>query len=245
MPLRPPTRVWPPRRVVLKLSGEMLKGKESFGIDRSMVEYLADEVIEASQIPVQVGVVIGGGNIFRGNSEVAAGMNRAVADQIGMIATMINALALQDELERRGLETRVMTPIEMNDVAEPYIRRRAIRHLDLGRVVIFACGTGSPFFTTDTGAALRANEINADALLKGTKVDGVYTADPKKNPDAQLLRRVTYDQALAQHLGVMDATALSLCQETLMPIIVFNLSVPGNTRRALTGESIGTRVEGD
>lgn len=240
-----PKRNWPPKRVVLKLSGEMLKGPEPFGIDRGMVDYLAGEIRSAVEIPIQVGVVIGGGNIFRGNSEVAKEMKRAVADQVGMIATMINALLLQDSLERMGLETRVLTPIDMNDVAEPHIRRRAIRHLELGRIVIFACGTGSPFFTTDTAAALRANEIEADALLKGTKVDGIFTADPHKNPDATFLSRVTYDRALGDHLGVMDATALSLCRDNGMPILVYNLTQEGNTRRILTGEPMGTRVEGE
>lgn len=240
-----PKRLWPPKRVVLKLSGEMLKGSEPFGVDRDMVDYLAEEIHSAVEIPVEVGVVIGGGNIFRGNSEVAREMKRAVADQVGMIATMINALLLQDALERMGLETRVMTPIEMNDVAEPYIRRRAIRHLEFGRIVIFACGTGSPFFTTDTAAALRANEIEADALLKGTKVDGVYTADPKQKPDAEFLSRVSYDRAIAEHLGIMDATALSLCRDNAMPILVYNLTQQGNTHRILTGEPLGTRVEGE
>jgi uridylate kinase len=236
------SRAWPPRRVVLKLSGEMLRGNESFGLDRSRVDYLAREIRSAVQVPAQVGVVIGGGNIFRGNSEVAKGMIRAVADQVGMIATMINALLLQDALENLNLETRVMTAIEMKDVAEPYIRRRAIRHLELGRVVIFACGTGSPFFTTDTAAALRANEIEADALFKGTKVDGIFSADPNKDPKALFLPRVTYDDALARNLGVMDATALSLCRDNNMPIYVYNLSQEGNTRRILSGEEIGTRV---
>ncbi len=240
-----PNRRWPPKRVVLKLSGEMLKGSEPFGMDRRMVDYLAREIRSAFEIPVEVGVMIGGGNIFRGNSDVARGMKRAVADQVGMIATMINALLVQDALERMGLETRVMTPIEMNDVAEPYIRRRAIRHLELSRIVIFACGTGSPFFTTDTAAALRANEIEADALLKGTKVDGIYTADPKKNPKAEFLARVTYDRVIGGHLEVMDATALSLCRDNQMPILVYELTKEGNTRRILTGEPIGTRVEGE
>lgn len=220
----------------------MLRGNESFGLDRSRVDYLAREIRSAVQVPAQVGVVIGGGNIFRGNSEVAKGMIRAVADQVGMIATMINALLLQDALENLNLETRVMTAIEMKDVAEPYIRRRAIRHLELGRVVIFACGTGSPFFTTDTAAALRANEIEADALFKGTKVDGIFSADPNKDPKALFLPRVTYDDALARNLGVMDATALSLCRDNNMPIYVYNLSQEGNTRRILSGEEIGTRV---
>ena len=208
-----------------------------------MVDYLGREIHSAVETNTQVGVVMGGGNIFRGNSEAARGMKRAVADQVGMIATMINSLLVQDALENLGLETRVMTAIEMKDVAEPYIRRRAIRHLELGRVVIFACGTGSPFFTTDTGAALRSNEIEADALLKGTKVDGVYTSDPRKDPDAKFLERVTFDEALTQNLGVMDATALSLCRDNNMPIVIYNLSREGNTRRVLLGERIGTRVQ--
>ncbi len=244
MPPASVKRNWPPKRVLLKLSGEVLKGHENFGIDRSMVDYVAQEVLSAVKIPLEVAVVIGGGNIFRGTSGAASRMKRAVADQVGMIATMINALVLQDALEQLGLETRVMTPIEMNDVAEPYIRRRAIRHLEFGKLVIFACGTGSPFFSTDTAAALRASEIEADILVKGTKVDGVYTADPAKCPGAKMLEKVSYDDALAQHLRVMDATALSLCRENNMPILVYNLLTEGNTRRALTGEKIGTRVEG-
>ncbi len=233
------------KRVVLKLSGEIMKGKEAFGLDRASVLFIAEEIKSAYDLGIQVGVVIGGGNIFRGNSEAAKDMQRAVADQIGMMATIINALTLQDAMEQMGVPTRAMSALPIQSVAESYIRRRAIRHMEKGRVVIFAGGTGNPFFTTDTAAALRAAEIEADALLKGTKVDGVYTSDPKTNPSAQLLESCSYDRALRENLRVMDAAAIALCRDGDMPLMVYNLSVPGNTRRVLSCGDIGTRVTGE
>ncbi len=233
------------KRVVLKLSGEMMKGKESFGLDRSSVLFITEEIKSVHALGLQVGVVIGGGNIFRGTSEAAMDMKRAVADHIGMLATVINALMLQDALESAGVPTRVMTAFPVHVMAEQYIRRRAIRHMEKGRVVIFGGGTGNPFFTTDSAAALRAAEIEADALLKGTKVEGVYTADPKKVPGAELLRTCSYDRALRENLGVMDAAAIALCRDNDMPLVVYNLSNPGNTRRVVLQGDIGTRVIGD
>jgi uridylate kinase len=227
-------------RILLKISGEYLKGDSPFGISPVIIQRLAGEVKELHDEGVQTALVIGAGNIVRG-SEVQ-GMNRAAADYIGMVATMINALTLQGELERIGVETRVMSAIEMREVAEPYIRRRAIRHLERGIVVIFGCGTGNPFFTTDTAAALRANEIGADVLLKATKVDGVYSADPVKDPTAVLLPNLSYQDVLARDLRVMDASAISLCRESKLPILVFNLAKRGNVRRAVHGEKIGTLV---
>lgn len=230
------------KRVLLKLSGEVFKGNQDFGLEAEGIRRLAGEIKEVASLGVQLGVVIGGGNIFRGNSEIARGMNRAVADYIGMIATMVNSLFLQDTLERLGVDTRVMSAIEMRGVAEPYIRRRALRHLEKGRVVIFGCGTGNPFFTTDTAAALRASEIDAEVLLKGTKVDGVYSADPKVNKTAQFFKEITFSDVLKRNLRVMDATAVSLCRENNLPIVVFNLLVPGNIKRIILGESIGTLI---
>ncbi|MCX7765640.1 MAG: UMP kinase [Candidatus Sumerlaeia bacterium] len=230
------------KRVLLKLSGEVFKGNQDFGLEREGISRLAGEIKEVVTLGVQLGVVIGGGNIFRGNSEMAQGMNRAVADYIGMIATMVNSLFLQDTLERLGVDTRVMSAIEMRGVAEPYIRRRALRHLEKGRVVIFGCGTGNPFFTTDTAAALRASEIEAEVLLKGTKVDGVYSADPKVNKTAQFFKEITFSDVLEKNLRVMDATAISLCRENNLPIVVFNLLTPGNIKRIILGESIGTLI---
>jgi uridylate kinase len=228
------------KRILLKISGEYLKGDSSFGICPEIIQRLAAEVCELRAEGVEVALVIGAGNIVRG-SEVK-GMNRAAADYIGMVATMINALMMQGELERIGVETRVLSAIEMRAVAEPYIRRRAIRHLEHGRVVIFGCGTGNPFFTTDTAAALRANEIGADVLMKATKVDGVYSADPNKDPAAVLLPELSYQDVLARDLRVMDASAISLCRESKLPILVFNLDRRGNVRRAAHGEKIGTLV---
>ena len=228
------------RRILLKISGEFLKGESNFGIESSIIERLAGEVKELTRMGVQVGLVIGAGNIFRG-SEVED-MNRAAADYIGMVATMINALLMQGALERIGVETRVLSAIEMREVAEPYIRRRAIAHLDRGIVVIFGCGTGNPFFTTDTAAALRANEIGAEVLMKATKVDGVYTADPKKDPSARLFEELSYQEVLSGNLRVMDTSAISLCRDNQMPILVFNLDRAGNVKRAVLGEKMGTLV---
>ncbi len=230
------------KRVILKLSGEMMKGGESFGIEAKAVQFIAEEIKSVHDLGLQVGVVIGGGNIFRGNSEAARHMKRAVADQVGMLATVINALMIQDALEHMGVKTRTMTAITMSDVAEPYIRRRAIRHLEKGIVVIFGAGTGNPFFSTDSAAALRGSELGADAVLKGTKVDGIYTADPMKNPDAEFLPNCTFTQAISKNLRVMDTTALALCREQSLPVVVYNLTTRGNTRRVVTRGDIGTRV---
>ena len=232
------------RRVLLKLSGEALMGELSYGIDPAVVNGIAQEIAEIVQSGVQVAIVVGGGNIFRGVKGAAAGMERATADYIGMIATVMNAMTLQDALEQIGVQTRVQTAISMQEVAEPYIRRRAIRHLEKGRVVVFGAGSGNPFFTTDTTAALRAAEINADVLFKATKVDGVYDSDPTKNPNAKRYQSLTYSHVLTQDLRVMDSTAISLCKDNDIPIMVFDLSVRGNIKRAVTGESIGTIVGG-
>lgn len=233
------------QRVLLKLSGEMMKGKEAFGLDRDSVLFISEEIKSVYELGIQVGVVIGGGNIFRGSSEAAKDMKRPVADQIGMLATIINALMLQDALEHMGVPTRVMTAFPVSSVAEEYIRRRAIRHMEKGRVIIFGGGTGSPFFTTDSAAALRAAEVEADAVLKGTKVDGVYTADPRKDPKAEFIRNCSFSRALNEDLRVMDAAAIALCRDSKIPILVYNLSVPGNTRRVLVDGDIGTIVSGD
>ncbi|HEY9621943.1 MAG TPA: UMP kinase [Crinalium sp.] len=232
------------RRVLLKLSGEALMGDLSYGIDPTVVQDIAQEVMDVVAQGMQLAIVVGGGNIFRGIKGAAAGMDRATADYIGMIATVMNAMTLQDALERNGVTTRVQTAIEMQEVAEPYIRRRAIRHLEKGRVVIFGAGSGNPFFTTDTTAALRAAEINAEVVFKATKVDGVYDADPKVNPNARRYQSLTYAHVLSQNLRVMDGTAIALCQDNDIPITVFDLSVKGNIRRALMGEPIGTIVGG-
>jgi len=231
-------------RVLLKLSGEVLAGSKSFGLDLKAVEAIACEVAEVAKAGVELAMVVGGGNIFRGVEAVKGGMDRAQADYMGMLATVINALALQDSLERLGVPTRVQTAVEMRQLAEPFIRRRAIRHLEKRRVVIFAAGTGSPYFSTDTAAALRAAEIRADCLLKGTKVDGVYEKDPEKEPDASFLPHISYMEALTRQLKVMDATAFSLCMENTVPIVVFNILRPGNLRRiVLDGERVGTVVD--
>jgi uridylate kinase len=228
--------------VVVKLSGEALCGREGgFGIDAHTLKATAEELRDVHNTGVQVGIVVGGGNIFRGLRGASDGMDRAQSDYMGMLATVINSLALQDALERVKVPVRVMTAIEVKQVAEPYIRRRAVRHLDRGHVVIFAAGTGNPFFSTDTAAALRAMEIRAEALFKATKVDGVYDRDPRQHADAALLERVTYDRFLADHLGVMDATAVALCRDHGLPIRVFKMS-PGNIRRSCLGESVGTTV---
>jgi uridylate kinase len=230
------------RRIVLKLSGEALAGSLGYGIDPPVLDRIGEEVREVADLGVQVAIVIGGGNIFRGVAASAAGMDRATADYMGMLATIINALALQDSLEKAGVQTRVLSAIEMRAVAEPYIRRRAIRHLEKGRVVIFAAGTGNPFFTTDTAGALRAVEIGADAIIKATKVDGVYSADPKVDPAARRLERLTYIEVLNRGLGVMDTTAISLCMDNKLPIVVFDLMQAGNIKRIVLGEPVGSTV---
>jgi uridylate kinase len=231
-------------RVLLKLSGEVLGGEQSGGggIDPKVFGRIADEVCEVHALGVQVGIVIGGGNIFRGLKGVAFGMDRTAADQMGMLATVINGLALQDALEKRGVATRLLSAIEMPAVCEPYIRRRAIRHLEKNRAVIFAAGTGNPFFTTDTAGALRAVEIGARVILKATHVDGIYSDDPKLDPSAERLPQVTYGDVLSRRLKVMDATAISLCMENDLPIIVFDLTRPGNIKRIVLGESVGSIV---
>jgi uridylate kinase len=227
---------------VLKLSGEALAGSQGYGIDPAVLQRIGAEVRDVVELGVEVAIVIGGGNIFRGIAASAGGMDRATADYMGMLATVINALALQDALEKAGLQTRVLSAIDMRAVAEPYIRRRAIRHLEKGRVVIFAAGTGNPFFTTDTAGALRAVEISADAIMKATKVDGIYSADPKHDANAERLARVTYIDVLSRRLGVMDTTAISLCMENALPIIVFDLTRSGNIKRIVMGEPVGSIV---
>jgi len=230
------------RRIVLKLSGEALAGSQGYGIDPPVLDRVAAEVRDVTSLGVEVAIVIGGGNIFRGVAASAGGMDRSTADYMGMLATVINALALQDALEKAGLQTRVLSAIEMRAVAEPYIRRRAIRHLEKGRVVIFAAGTGNPFFTTDTAGALRAVEIGADAIIKATKVDGIYSADPTQDARAQRLDRLTYIDVLNRGLRVMDAAAISLCMDNKLPIIVFDLTRPGNIKRIVLGEAVGSIV---
>jgi len=232
-------------RVLLKLSGESLAGDQGYGIDPLTINAIAREISEVVAQGVQLALVIGGGNIFRGLAASSKGMDRASADYMGMLATMINSLALQDALEKAGVATRVQSAIAMAEVAEPYIRRRAMRHLEKGRVVIFGAGTGNPYFTTDTAASLRAMEINAQVILKGTKVDGVYSADPKKDPDAVKLPELTYIDVLKKGLQVMDATAISLCMDNKLPIIVFDLTVEGNIKKVIGGEAIGTIVQGE
>ncbi|HEX8960012.1 MAG TPA: UMP kinase [Geobacteraceae bacterium] len=233
------------KRVLLKLSGEALAGEQGYGIDPLTITTIANEVKEVVACGVQLSLVIGGGNIFRGLAASSRGMDRASADYMGMLATMINSLAMQDALEKIGVDTRVQSAIAMQEVAEPYIRRRAIRHLEKGRVVIFGAGTGNPYFTTDTAASLRAMEIGADVILKGTKVDGVYSADPKKDPNAVKLPRLTYIEVLKKGLQVMDATATSLCMDNSLPIIVFDVTTDGNVKKVVYGEEIGTIVKGE
>ena len=232
------------RRIVLKISGEALSGGQTHGIDPDTVDSVAAQIAEVRDLDVQVGVVVGGGNIWRGVSGSAKGMDRATADYMGMLATVLNALALQDALEQRDVPTRVLTAIEMRSIAEPYIRRRAIRHLEKGRIVIFAAGTGNPYFSTDTTAALRAAEIEAEVMLKATKEDGVYDADPRLNPTAVKFDAIDYLDVLNRGLKVMDTTATSLCMDNRIPIVVFNLGVEGNIRRVVMGEQIGTLVRG-
>jgi uridylate kinase len=230
------------KRILLKLSGEALMGAQTYGIDPVVASQIAKDVAEIQGMGVETAIVIGGGNIFRGVAASSRGMDRATADYMGMLATVINALALQDALEQFGVVTRVVTAIEMRAVAEPFIRRRVIRHLEKGRVVVFGGGTGNPYFSTDTAAALRAMEIKAEVILKGTKVDGIYDADPMLHPEASRFDRISYLQVLEHGLKVMDATAISLCMDNHLPIVVFNLRTPGNIRRAITGEPIGSLV---
>ena len=232
-------------RVLLKLSGESLAGDQGYGIDPNTINTIAAEIREVVSQGVQLALVIGGGNIFRGLAASSKGMDRASADYMGMLATMINSLAMQDALEKVGVATRVQSAIDMQEVAEPYIRRRAMRHLEKGRVVIFGAGTGNPYFTTDTAASLRAMEINAQVILKGTKVDGVYSADPMKDPEAVKLPKLTYIDVLKRGLQVMDATATSLCMDNNLPIIIFDLTTAGNIKKVISGEEIGTIVQGD
>jgi uridylate kinase len=233
------------KRVLLKLSGEALGGEQGYGIDPNTITTIAAEVKRVVDMGVQLSLVIGGGNIFRGLAASSKGMDRASADYMGMLATMINSLAMQDALEKIGVDTRVQSAIAMAEVAEPYIRRRAIRHLEKGRVVIFGAGTGNPYFTTDTAASLRAMEIGADVILKGTKVDGVYSADPNKDPSATRYETLTYIEVLRKGLQVMDATAISLCMDNSLPIIVFDVTTDGNVVRVVGGEGIGTLVKGE
>jgi len=232
------------KRILLKLSGEVFKGERSYGIDPAVVDNIAAQIKDLHEIGTEVGVVIGGGNIFRGLSGGAKGMDRTSADHMGMLATIMNCLALQDLLEKRDVPTRVQSAIQIDQVAEPYIRRRAIRHLEKKRVVVFAAGTGNPFFTTDTAAALRANEINAEVILKATKVDGVYDCDPVKNPDAKRFTELTYREVIEKNLEVMDLTAITLCMDNKLPIIVFDLNKTGNIFKVVSGETTGTYIRG-
>jgi len=232
-------------RIILKLSGESLAGEKKFGLDPGTLTAIAKEIKGVVDLGVQVGVVVGGGNIFRGLEASAQGIDRAVADNMGMLATVINALAVQDALEKNGMPTRVMSAITMNEVAEPYIRRRALRHMEKGRIVVFGAGTGSPYFTTDTAAALRATEIGAQAILKGTRVDGIYDADPEKDANARKLPRLTYFDVLEKSLRVMDSTAITMSMEQNIPIIVFKMLEKGNMRKVVLGEAVGTIVEKD
>jgi uridylate kinase len=230
------------KRVVIKLSGEALMGNQEFGIGPDMIRYVAEEIRSVVALGVQVAIVVGGGNIFRGIAASSYGMDRTSADHMGMLATVINSLALQDALEKQDVQTRVQTAIAIHQVAEPYILRRAIRHLEKGRAVIFAAGTGNPYFTTDTAAVLRGQEIHAEILLKATKVDGVYDSDPMKNKDAQMLKRISYMEVLERQLKVMDTTAISLAMDNELPLAVFKLKIQGNIRRVVCGEDIGTRI---
>jgi len=239
LPLAPEAKY---KRILLKLSGEALMGSTNYAIDPATLAQIADELVDVHGLGIEIALVLGGGNIFRGIAASSTGMDRAHADYMGMLATVINSLALQDALESRGLHTRVLSALEMERVAEPYIRRRAIRHLEKGRLVIFAAGTGNPYFTTDTAASLRAMEIGAEIVMKATRVDGVYDKDPQKHKDARMFRHLSYLDVLNQNLGVMDSTAISLCRDNSLPILVFNMTKPGNIRRVLLGESLGTIV---
>ena len=230
------------KRILLKLSGEALAAGQGFGVDNTRVHEIAAEIADVHRLGLEIAIVVGGGNFFRGVAEQAQHMDRVSADHMGMLATVINALALQDALEKNGAQTRVMSAIEMHEVAEPFIRRRAIRHLEKGRVVVFAAGTGNPYFSTDTAASLRAMEIHADAILKATKVDGIYTADPMKDKDATKFEKITYLDILKRGLKVMDATAIAMCQENKLPIVVFDLNKHGNIKRVVMGENVGSLV---
>lgn len=230
------------QRIVLKLSGEALMGDQGFGISPDMIKYVAEEVRSIFDLGIQIALVVGGGNIFRGIAASSFDMDRSSADHMGMLATVINSLALQDALEKKGVQTRVQTAISINEVAEPYILRRAVRHLEKGRVVIFAAGTGNPYFTTDTAAVLRAQEIHAEILLKATKVDGVFDSDPAVNKNAKFIKTITYMEALEKQLKVMDMTAISLAMDNQLPLVVFNLNGKGNIRKVVCGENIGTRI---
>jgi len=230
------------KRILLKLSGEALLGKQSTGVDPDVANYIAAEIKSLTDLKIQIGIVIGGGNIFRGIEASAKGMDRTTADYMGMLATVINSLALQSALEMRGLPTRVQSSIEMREIAEPYIQRKAVRHLEKGRIVIFAGGTGNPYFSTDTAASLRAMEIRADVIMKATKVDGVYDVDPVKNESAVMFKKISYIEVLTKNLKVMDSTAITLCRDNSLPIIVFNLQKKGNIRNAICGKKIGTYV---
>jgi uridylate kinase len=230
------------KRILLKLSGEALLGKQSTGVDPDVANYIADEIKSLSDLKIQIGIVIGGGNIFRGIEASAKGMDRTTADYMGMLATVINSLALQSALEMRGLPTRVQSSIEMREIAEPFIQRKAVRHLEKGRIVIFAGGTGNPYFSTDTAASLRAMEIQADVIMKATKVDGVYNADPVKNKSAVMFKKISYIDVLTKNLKVMDSTAITLCRDNSLPIVVFNLQKKGNIRSVVCGKKIGTYV---
>ncbi len=232
------------RRVVLKLSGEVLAGNQGFGIHPDVFQGIAEQIRDAASIGSQIGIVIGGGNVIRGISAASRGMDRATADYMGMMASVMNSVALQDALEKLELSTRVCSALEIKEVAEPYIRRRAVRHLEKGRIVIFAGGTGNPYFSTDTAAALRAAEVHADAVLKATKVDGVYSADPEKDKGAKRYDRLSYDEVIERRLGFMDQSAIGLCRNNGLPIVVFDMTVPGNVRKVVAGERIGTIVSG-
>lgn len=231
------------KRILLKLSGEDLLGKQKFGIDPDVLSRLADEIIEVKNLGVQIAIVIGGGNIFRGVAGMKQGFDQVTGDQMGMLATLINSLALQSTLEKRNVHTRLLSAIRIEEIAEPYIRRRAIRHLEKGRIIILGAGTGHPYFTTDTAAALRAIEIGADVILKGTRVDGIYDSDPEKNKEAFKFTEINYMDVIKMGLRVMDLTAFTLCQENKIPIIVFNMNIPGNLKRIILGEKIGTKVD--
>lgn len=230
------------KRILLKLSGESLMGKQNFGIDSEVLEKISDEVMKIAKLKVEIGIVIGGGNIYRGLSAHQQGIDRVTGDQMGMLATVINSLAIQNALEKRGVYTRVQSAIKMDEISEPFILRKALRHIEKKRVVIFSSGTGSPYFTTDTAAALRAVEIKADVIIKGTRVDGVYDSDPERNSKAKMFRKLSYLEVIEKDLKVMDLTSITLCQENKMPIKVFNMNVKDNLRKLVTGENIGTLI---